>query len=79
MKVRHPATNNIEGRAAENRFIREDECARITGLSRTTRWRLERAGQFPSRRQISDNAVAWRLSEVLAWCEAKAATPASDE
>ena len=50
-----------------DRFIREAECQELTGLSRTTRWRLERKGHFPSRIQISPNAVAWRLSEILSW------------
>lgn len=52
---------------SSDRFLREPEVRRITGLSRTTRWRLEKAGKFPARRQISDNAVAWFSSEVEAW------------
>lgn len=51
----------------EDRYIREEECFRLSGLSRTTRWRLERKDKFPRRRQLSDNAVGWLLSEVLAW------------
>ena len=51
-----------------DRFIREKECREITGLSRSTRWRLERANLFPKRRQISLNAVAWLESEVQDWC-----------
>ena len=43
----------------EDRFLREPEVHRLTGLSRTTRWRLERAGKFPRRRRISENAVAY--------------------
>ena len=50
-----------------DRFIREPEIALITGLSRTTRWRLERAGKFPNRRRISTNAVGWLASEINAW------------
>ena len=51
-----------------DRFIREPECKRITGLSRTTRWRLERAGLFPKRRQISPGGlIAWLESEVQEW------------
>lgn len=51
----------------EDRFVRELEVNRITALSRTTRWRLERAGKFPQRYQLSANAVGWLLSEILAW------------
>jgi len=53
-------------------FIREPECRRITGLSRTTRWRLERAGQFPQRRPISPGCVGWLLSEIDDWIAARA-------
>ena len=58
---------------AYDRFLREQEVARMTGLSRTTRWRLERRGEFPRRRQISRNAVAWLLSEIRDWQAEKAA------
>jgi prophage regulatory protein len=48
-------------------FIREPEVKRLTGLSRTTRWRLERKGEFPQRRQLSENAVGWLDSEISLW------------
>ena len=51
----------------DDRFLREAVVARITGLSRTTRWRMERRGEFPRRRSISRNAVAWLASEIRAW------------
>ena len=52
-----------------DRFIREYECRRITGLSRTTRWREERAGRFPRKYKISKSAMAYRESEVMAWLD----------
>ena len=55
-----------------DRFIREPECKRITGLSRTSRWRLERVGQFPKRRQISPGLIAWLESEVQEWLRERA-------
>ena len=61
---------NVSTQSA-NRFIREAECKELTGLSRTTRWRMERDGAFPSRRQLSPNAVGWRLSEVIGWLESR--------
>ena len=57
----------------EDRFVREKEVERLTGLSRTTRWRLERQGKFPRRRQISTNAVAWLASEIHAWMTERSA------
>lgn len=55
-----------------DRFIREDEVRRITGLSRTSRWRLERRGEFPRRRRISGNAIGWLASEIQEWVKQRA-------
>ena len=52
-------------------FMREPEIERVTGLSRTTRWRLERKGKFPRKRQISPNATACLASEIFAWMAEK--------
>ncbi|WP_324029528.1 AlpA family phage regulatory protein [Pantoea sp. JZ2] len=49
------------------RTIREPECRKITGLCRTTRYLMEKKGQFPARRKIGGRAVGWLLSEVTAW------------
>ncbi len=57
-----------------DRFIREKQCKNITGLSRTTRWRLERAGLFPKRYRISPGAIAWLESQVQEWIESRANT-----
>lgn len=50
-----------------DRIIREPAVNDLTGLSRTTRWRLERAGKFPARRKLSENAVGWFESEIHEW------------
>jgi len=39
----------------------------LTGLSRMTIYRLELAGKFPKRRQLSKNSVAWVESEIEQW------------
>ena len=49
------------------RIIREKECEERTGLSRSTRNRLEREGKFPKRRKLSANAVGWLEEEIEAW------------
>ena len=56
-----------------DRFVRDRECENLTGLSRTTRWRLEKKDLFPKRRQISENSVAWLESEIQDWVQSKAA------
>jgi len=50
-----------------DRIIRDEECEYLSGLSRTTRWRRMKEGRFPKTYRLSDNAVGWKLSEVLAW------------
>ncbi len=54
-----------------DRFLREKQCRDITGLSRTTRWRLERAGLFPKRYRISPGAIAWLESQVQEWLQGR--------
>ncbi len=55
-----------------DRFLREAEVRRITGLSRTTRWRMERRGEFPRRRILSRNAVGWLASQIEGWMAERA-------
>jgi len=43
-----------------------------TGLSRSTVWRLERAGDFPRHIRLSPNAVAWIEDEIVGWIRQKA-------
>jgi len=50
-----------------DRIVRERELLRLTGLSRSTIFRLERMGKFPQRRKIAVNAVGWIYSEVHSW------------
>ncbi len=49
------------------RIIRSQEVKEITGLSRTTIWRLERKGEFPSRVALSEKSVGWRLGDIEQW------------
>jgi prophage regulatory protein len=52
---------------ARDRIIRSTEVERITGRSRVSIWRDEKAGTFPRRVRIGKAAVGWRLSEVMNW------------
>ena len=46
----------------EDRFIREREVCHIVGVSRSTIWRWEKSGHFPSR-----SIAVWKYSEVIDW------------
>jgi prophage regulatory protein len=60
----HPDSSN---RAASIRYVRDAECRALTGLSRSTRWRLERDGKFPQRRRLATRAIGWIEAELLEW------------
>lgn len=53
-------------------LLRFKAVQQAVGLSRTSIWRLERAGQFPARRQLSANAVGWLKNEVDTWINNRA-------
>lgn len=53
-----------------DQIIRPRNIPTITGLSRTTIWRLMKANKFPQTVQLSAGAVGWRMSEVQAWLDA---------
>ena len=53
------------------RFLRIQEVITKVGLSRPTIWRLERANEFPKRRQLGRNSVAWLEDEIEEWIRSR--------
>jgi len=56
---------------AGDEILRANDVHRLTGLSRTTIWRMERKGTFPARVPLSIGSVGWRKSEVDAWIKSR--------
>jgi predicted DNA-binding transcriptional regulator AlpA len=52
---------------AQERIIHSRELTKITGLSRTTIWRLIRANKFPQSFHLSAGRVGWKLTDILGW------------
>lgn len=52
---------------ADDRLLPWRKVKDLTGLSRTTAWRRQKAGDFPIPVVISPGRVGWRESEVAAW------------
>lgn len=52
----------LEDRLLPWRLVKE-----LTGLSRTTAWRLQKSGDFPAPLVISPGRVGWRASDLEAW------------
>lgn len=58
-------------------ILRLPDVVKITKLSPSTLWRMERSGDFPKRVKIGIRATGWKMSEVQVWISAhSAAVPA---
>ncbi|WP_425990129.1 AlpA family phage regulatory protein [Brevundimonas sp. TWP2-3-2] len=57
----------IESGGPEDRLLPWERVQDIIGISRTTAWRMENAGTFPSRVTVSPGRVGWWESELTAW------------
>ena len=62
-------TDAFEPRAP--RFLRMAGVRQMTGLGRSTIYRLVAEHQFPSPGQLSRRAVGWRLSDLEQWSRAR--------
>lgn len=61
--------NNAHG--TPDRILRAKEVQEITGLSRTTIWRLERSGRFPARVPLTASNVGWRQGDIQEWIRSR--------
>ena len=52
-------------------ILRTAAVIRLTGLSRTTLWRLEGQGEFPARVRLGANSVGWREEEIARWIDTR--------
>jgi prophage regulatory protein len=54
------------------KMLREKQVRDLTGLSRVTRWRLEKEGQFPKKILLTQRCVGWLETEVRDWLKRRA-------
>jgi prophage regulatory protein len=54
-------------------IVRPKDIPSVVGLGRTTVFRLEKKGEFPKRRRISDSCVGWLRSELDEWLKSREA------
>jgi len=50
-----------------NLIWREPRVAEETGLSKSTRWRLMKAGEFSQKIQLGPRAVGWQAEAIIQW------------
>jgi len=53
------------------KILNPGEVVKQTGLSRVTLWRLERAGKFPERVNITNFRIGWVEAEIDQWLESR--------
>lgn len=63
------APSPISGKAG--RFLRRPEVESLTGLSRTTIYRLMAANSFPQQRKLGPNSVGWQQAEITDWINSR--------
>ncbi len=54
-----------------DRLLRRRQVEDITGLSRSSIYRLMRNGEFPLPIKVGPAAVRWKASDISAWLEAR--------
>lgn len=64
----------VETGGREDRLLPWGRVRDIAGISRTTAWRLQQAGDFPAPVPVSPGRVCWWESELTAWKAARSAT-----
>src|SRR3954467_3428739 len=75
---RHSATGfRTRTRSPSSPRLRDAEVRNRTGLSRTTRWRLVRAGKFPKPVRLTEHAIGWRESAIEEWLASREAAQLS--
>ena len=55
----------------DERIVREPERKAMTGIGRSTWYKLEAQGLAPRRREITPHSTGHLLSELVEWCRAR--------
>ena len=55
----------------QDRLLRRREVEKITGMSRSSIYRLMQEGEFPRPVRIGPAAVRWKSSDITTWIESR--------
>ena len=55
----------------QDRLLRRREVEKITGMSRSSIYRLMHEDEFPSPVRVGPAAVRWKASAIMAWIESR--------
>lgn len=59
------------------RTLRREQVLFKTGLSRTSQYKLEKAGDFPKHFMLTPRCAVWFEDEIDRWLESRQSTPAA--
>ncbi len=57
----------VPAKSAPRRMLNEKQVLEIVPVSRTTLFRLEKAGKFPRSTYVSANRRVWYEDQIIAW------------
>lgn len=60
-----------EAPVADSVFLRMPRVRQITGLGRSTIYRLMKAHRFPAPYRLAERAVAWKQTDIDQWSAAR--------
>ncbi|MDP2901635.1 MAG: AlpA family phage regulatory protein [Methylovulum sp.] len=72
-KTKPPQSPTTQDPLKAGANLRVSTLAPRLGMSKSTIWRLVRAGKFPKPIKLSDKVTVWKADAVLAWLESKEA------
>ena len=58
----------------QTQILRRKDVEAMTGLSKSTIYKMISNGTFPAAIRIGDRAVGWRLSDIDRWIDQRAVT-----
>ena len=71
-----PTTNANSAREVTPQFLRLPAVIHLTGLGRSTIYRLVAAREFPCPVKLASRAVAWRRTDLDRWSETRPSSTA---
>ena len=74
MQRLNPEADVASNAMTEPVFLRMTTVVRLTGLTRSTIYRLIADKRFPSPVRLGPRAVAWRRTDLLSWSESRPTT-----
>ena len=69
--IKKPPDSNPLRNISNNEILRPRDLPQVTGLGKTSIWRLEKAGHFVKKLKLSNGCVGYLRSDVEAWVSSK--------